>query len=61
MAAGLEETGAITRFAAKEKATIAMENLKNAARILQIEPDMRPILQDRMTAVSSMLSKWDGE
>ena len=61
MAAGLEETGAITRFVAKEKATIAMENLKNAARILQVEPDMRPILQDRMTAVSTMLAKWDEE
>ena len=61
MAAGLEESGAITKFAAKEKATIAMENLKNAARILQVEPDMRPILQDRMTAVSNVLSKLDEE
>ena len=59
MAAGLEETGAITRFAAKEKASIAMENLKNAARILQVEPDMRPILQDRMAAISAMLAKWE--
>merc|ERR1711892_167739 len=59
LAAGLEETGAITRFAAKEKASIAMENLKNAARILQVEPDMRPILQDRMAAISAMLAKWE--
>jgi len=61
LAAGLEESGAITRYAAKEKATIAMENLKNAARILQVEPDMRPILQDRMTAVSNVLTKLDEE
>ena len=59
MAAGLEETGAITRYAAKERASIAMENLKNAARILQVEPDMRPILQARMEAISTMLSKWE--
>ena len=59
MAAGLEETGAITRFAAKERATVAMENLRNSARILQVEPDMRPILQSRMEAISNMLAKWE--
>ena len=48
LAAGLEESGEITRFAAKEKGEIAMENLKQAARILQVEPeDMLAILQDR--------------
>jgi len=59
LAAGLEETGAITRFAAKERATVAMENLRNSARILQVEPDMRPILQSRMEAISNMLAKWE--
>ena len=59
LAAGLEESGEITRFAAKEKGEIAMENLKQAARILQVEPDMLAILQDRMNAVSQLLGKWE--
>ena len=59
LAAGLEESGEITRFAAKERGEIAMENLKQAARILQVEPDMLAILQDRMNAVSQLLGKWE--
>ena len=59
LAASLEESGEITRFAAKEKGEIAMENLKQAARILQVEPDMLAILQDRMNAVSQLLGKWE--
>ena len=36
-----------------------MENLKEAARILQVEPDMKKVLQARMEAVSSLLSEWN--
>ena len=59
MAAGLEEAGEISKEAAKEKATIAMKNLQEAVRILQVEPDMRSVLDDRMQLVKNVLSKFD--
>merc|ERR1719481_1329173 len=58
LAAALEETGTIGKMAAKERAQEAMENLQQAARILQVEPDMRDTLQSRMGAISTMLAKW---
>lgn len=61
LAAGQEKSGAITRFAARERAAAAMDNLKEAARILQVEPDMKKVLQARMEAVSSLLTDWDEE
>ena len=59
LAAGLEEAGEISKEKAKEKATIAMKNLKEAVRILQVEPDMRSVLDDRMQLVKNVLSKFD--
>lgn len=59
LAAALEETGAIGKLAARERAQEAMGNLQEAARILQVEPDMRETLQSRMSAISTMLAKWE--
>ena len=59
LAAGLEEAGEISKNAAKEKATIALKNLQEAVRILQVEPDMRSVLDDRMQLVKNVLSKFD--
>ena len=58
MAAGLEEAGETSKEAAKEKATIALKNLQEAVRILQVEPDMRSVLDDRMQLVKNVLSKF---
>ena len=59
LAAGLEEAGEISKEVAKEKATIALKNLQEAVRILQVEPDMRSVLDDRMQLVKNVLSKFD--
>ena len=73
LAAGLEEAGTIGRVAAKERAEEAMKNLQESARILQVEkienfilhihvqvePDMKEVVQGRLAAVSSLLAKWE--
>ena len=59
LAAGLEDSGEITKFAAKEKASVAFKNLQEAVRILQVEPDMKAVLEDRMNLVTTFLSKWE--
>lgn len=59
LAAGLEETGAIGKMAARERAEEAMANLQEGARILQVEPDMKEAVQARLSAVSTLLAKWE--
>ena len=59
LAAGLEDAGEITKFAAKEKAEIAFKNLQEAVRILQVEPDMKPVLEDRMNLIKTLLDKFE--
>ena len=59
LAAGLEDSGEITKFAAKEKASVAFKNLQEAVRILQVEPDMKPVLEDRMNLIRTLLDKWE--
>ena len=59
LAAGLEEAGEISKEVAKEKATIALKNLQEAVRILQVEPDMKSVLDDRMQLVKNVLSKFE--
>ena len=59
LAAGLEDSGEITKFAAKEKASVAFKNLQEAVRILQVEPDMKAVLEDRMNLITTLLSKWE--
>ena len=58
---GLEDAGEITKFAAKEKAEIAFKNLQEAVRILQVEPDMKPVLEDRLNLINTLLSQWEEE
>ena len=59
LAAGLEEAGVITKFVAKERAELAFSNLKEAVKILQVEPEMKSVLEDRMRLVSSVLQKFE--
>lgn len=59
LAAGLEEAGEISKGQAKERAEEAFSNLKEAVRILQVEPDMKSVLEDRMKLVSSVLQKFE--
>jgi len=59
LAAGLEEAGVIGRMAAKERAEEAMKNLQESARILQVEPDMKEVVQGRLAAVSALLAKFE--
>jgi len=59
LAAGLEQAGEISKFQAKEKAEVAFKNLQEAVKILQVEPDMKSVLEDRMNIVSSVLAKFE--
>jgi len=59
LAAGQAEGGMITKAVAREKAEEGLAVVREATSILQVEPDMLEILQERMKAVSDLLSQWE--
>lgn len=59
LAAGLEEAGQITKAEAKDRANTALGNLKEATRILKVEPDMDSVLEDRMQLIKNVLTKFE--
>jgi len=59
LAAGKAEGGLITKGAAKEAAEEGMQLLRTATAILQVEPDMRPIIEGRMKSMQALLSRWE--
>jgi len=59
LAAGQAECGMISRGKAKEGAEEAMKMLRVATAILQVEPDMREILAERMKSMTELFAQWE--
>lgn len=59
LAAGQAQAGLVGKARAKEMAQEALDLLKQATAILQVEPDMISILAERMSTISSLLGQWE--
>ena len=55
----LHQEDKITKSAAQERLGVALENLKEAARILGVEPDHRETLTKRLEELSKMMEQWE--
>ncbi|XP_023326741.1 uncharacterized protein LOC111700149 isoform X2 [Eurytemora carolleeae] len=59
LAAGQAEAGMISKSKAKEKAEEGLQTLTLASSILQVEPEMKETLMDRIQSVSDLLASWE--